>query len=94
MMRMLGLLLLIGSLLMIGSMLVRFGTATVARASDGGENRPAQEPQAVLDLSNGLARTVKYVVVPAALLLLGGVLLRSGRTQERAHELRVETGED
>jgi hypothetical protein len=86
---MLGLVLLVGSLLLIGTMLVRFGTSTVARARAGDHGRNPTEPQAVLEVSNRLARTVKYIVAPAALLLLGSVLLRSGRRDERVHELQV-----
>jgi hypothetical protein len=91
MMRMLGLLLLVGSLLMIGSTLVRFGTSTVVNARDRDHGAAVPEHQVVMDISHGVARTVKYVVVPAALLLLGGVLVRSGRRDDRVHELRAET---
>lgn len=90
---MLGLVLLIGSLLLIGTMLVRFGTSTVARAREGERGPNPTEPQAVLDVSNRLARTVKFLVAPAALLLLGGVLIRSGRRDERVHELHVGVNE-
>lgn len=90
MMRMIGLALLVGSLLLLGVMLVRFGTSSIARARDTESGRVAAEPQAVLDLSERIALTVKYVVAPAALLLLGGALIRSGRRDDRDHELRVE----
>lgn len=91
MVRMVGLILLVGSLIMIGSMLVRFGTSSVASARTG-ESRPdAARHQAVVDVSDDLARTVKYWVVPAGLLLLGGVLLRTGRRDDRMHELNVES---
>jgi membrane-associated PAP2 superfamily phosphatase len=88
---MLGIILLVGSLLMIGSILARFGTSTVANARNrDGDPSPARH-QAVLEVSNSVARTVKYIVVPAGLLLLGGVLMRSGRRDERVHELNVQT---
>jgi len=90
MLRMLGLVLLVGSLLLIGSMLVRFGTSSVVRARAGDGGLPATEPQAVIEVSNRLVSTVKYLVAPAALLLLGGALIRSGRRDDRAHELRVQ----
>lgn len=90
---MLGLVLLVGGLLLIGATLVRFGTSTVARARDGVSGRHPTEPQAVLEVSNQLARTVKYLVAPAALLLLGGALLRGGRRDDRVHELQVEVDE-
>ena len=93
-MRMLGIVLLLGSLLMIGSMLVRFGSTTVVNARGGDAGSPLPEHQAVLDVSQGVSWTVKYVVVPAALLLLGGALVRSGRRDDRVHELRVETEEE
>lgn len=93
MMRMLGLILLLGGLVLIGSMLVRFGTSTVVRAREGGGESQVAEPQAVLEVSNRLVRTVKYLVAPAALLVLGGALIRSGRRDDRVHELRVEVDE-
>lgn len=87
--------LLLGSLVLITVNLVRFGSSTVANA------RPAEqgglrggETNAVLELSDGVARTVKYVVIPAALLLIGGVLVRGGRSDDRVHELRVGAGEE
>ena len=94
MMRMLGLVLLVGSVLLIAATLVRFGSSTVARAREGERGgRPSTEPQAVLEVSDRLARTVKYLVAPAALLLVGGVLLRSARRDERIHELHVDVDE-
>ncbi len=92
-MRMLGLMLLVCSLLLIGAMLVRFGTSTVARAHDGEPGAGGAGPQAVLEVSEQLSRTVKYLVAPAALLLLGGALIRGGRRDDRSHELRVEVDE-
>ncbi|HAV65288.1 MAG TPA: hypothetical protein DCY13_23310 [Verrucomicrobiales bacterium] len=85
--------LLVGSLVLITVNLVRFSSAAVASARHG-ETVGSGENQAVMELSDGVVRTVKYVVVPAALLLLGGVLIRGGRDDDRLHGLRVETGED
>jgi len=90
---MLGIILLAGSLLIIGSMLARLGTATVASARDG-DDIGSPRNQAVIDVGHSVARMVKYVVVPAGLLLLGGVLLRSGRRDDRVHQLNVEAEGD
>lgn len=94
MMRTLGVVLLAVSLLVIAVLVVRVGTATVARARAGETPPLGAQQQAVLDVSQSVARTVKYLVIPAALLLLGGVLIRGGRRDERVHELRVETNDD
>jgi hypothetical protein len=88
---MLGIILLVGSLLTIGSMLARYGTSSVARARDGETKPSPARNQALLEVSDSVARTVKYMVVPAGLLLLGGVLIRGGRRPDRTHELRAET---
>jgi ribosomal protein S12 methylthiotransferase accessory factor YcaO len=94
MMRMLGVLLLAVSLLVIAVMVVRIGTATVAGARAGEPSPQGAQQQAVLEVSQSVTRTVKYLVIPAALLLLAGVLIRGGRRDERVHELRVETSDD
>lgn len=91
MIRTLGLVLLLGSLLLIGALLIRFGSSTVAKASVGHAGITAAEQQAVLEVRHALVRTVKYLVVPAALLLGGSAMIRGGRRDEREHELRAET---
>jgi hypothetical protein len=91
MVRILGLILLVGGLVTIGSMLVRFGTSTEARARSGNPSLDPARRQAVMDVSDEVTRTVKYWVVPAGLLLLGGVLVRGSRRDDRVHELDVET---
>lgn len=84
---------LIGGLLLIMVNVVRLGSATVASAR--GDAMPAGgEAGAVIELSADVARTVKYLVIPAVLLLIGGVLVRSGDEDGRAQELRAATGED
>lgn len=90
MMRILGMILLIGSVILIGINIGRFSSSTVAHARDeqsGGYGHQA----AVLEVSNGVSRTVKFLVIPAALLLIGGVLVNNTRRDDRVHELRAET---
>jgi len=94
MMRTLGLVLLLGGLILIGVLLIRFGSSAVARASIGEPGLGAVEPQAVLEVRHALVRTVKYLVVPAALLLGGSALIRGSRRDEREHELRAETDDE
>jgi hypothetical protein len=93
MMRILGIILLVGSVLLIGINIVRFSSSTVARARDeqsGGYGHQA----AVLEVSDGVSRTVKFIVIPATLLLIGGVLINNTRRDDRVHELHVKTGEE
>ena len=92
--RILGLILLVASLLLIAGSLARYGTATLR----GGQNNAAPatgvDHEALTTASAALARTVKFIVIPGALLLLGGVLLRSSRRDGRIHQLSVETEPD
>ena len=94
MMRILGMILLIGSVLLIGINIVRFSSSTVARARDERPVSGRGHHAAVLEVTDGLSRTVKYLVVPAALLLVGGVLINNTRRDDRIHDLRVETEEE
>jgi len=90
MMRILGMILLVGAVMLIATNIVRVSSGTVASARDD-QGRAGQGRQAaMLEVSNGLVRTVKYLVVPAALLLVGGVLVNNTRRDDRVHELRVE----
>ena len=94
MMRILGMILLIGSVLLIGINIVRFSSSTVARARDDRSSPGQGHHAAVLEVADGLSRTVKYLVVPAALLLVGGVLINNTRRDDRVHDLRVETEDE
>ncbi len=85
--------LLVGSVILIGINIGRFSSSTVARARDeqpGGYGHQV----AVLEVSDGVSRTVKFLVIPAVLLLIGGVLINNTRRDDRVHELRADTGEN
>lgn len=94
MMRILGMILLVGSVILIGINIVRFSSSTVANARDDHPSSGQGHQAAMLEVADGMARTVKFLVVPAALLLVGGVLLSNRRRDDRVHELRATTGED
>jgi len=94
MMRILGMILLLGSVILIGINIVRFSSSTVASARDGQPGAVYGHQSAVLEVSDGVSRTVKFIVIPAALLLIGGVLVNNTRRDDRVHQLRAETGEE
>ena len=94
MLRILGMILLIGSVILIGVNIVRFSSSTVASAREDRSSVGQGHQAAVREVADGLAMTVKYLVVPAALLLIGGVLINNTRRDDRVHELRAETGDD
>lgn len=94
MMRILGMILLLGSVILIAINIVRFSSSTVAKARDDQARSGRGHQTTVLEVADGLSRTVKFIVVPAALLLIGGVLINNTRRDDRVHELRVRTGEE
>lgn len=85
---------LVGSLLLVAGNLARYGTATLVDARDRAAQGAGGNHEALAAVGDGLARTVKFFVIPGALLLLSGVLLRSSRRDDRAHRLTVETEPD
>ena len=85
---------LVGSLLLMAGNLARYGTTTLVRPRDRAAQGAGGNHEALAAVSDGLARTVKFFVIPGALLLLSGVLLRSSRRDDRAHQLSVETETD
>jgi hypothetical protein len=86
--------LLLGSVILIGINIVRFSSSTVARAREDQPGGGYGPQAAVLEVSDGVSRTVKFLVIPAALLLIGGVLINNTRRDDRVHELRAETDEE
>lgn len=84
--------LLVGSVVLIALNIVRFSSSTVASARDGDPSRA--HGTVVFEVTDGVARTVKYLVIPAALLLVGGVLVGSSRRDDRVHQLRVDAEND
>jgi len=86
--------LLIGSVILIGINIGRFSSSTVDRSRDDQPAGGYGSQLAVQEVSDGVSRTVKFLVIPAALLLIGGVLINNTRRDDRIHELRAETGEE
>ena len=93
-MRILGMILLLGSVILLGINIGRFSSSTVASAINGQSVNGHGKQAAVLEVSNGVSRTVKFLVIPATLLLIGGVLVNNTRRDDRVHQLHTKIGED
>lgn len=94
MMRILGMILLLGSVILLGINIGRFSSSTVASASSGQLGNGHGKQAAVLEVSDGVSRTVKFLVIPATLLLIGGVLINNTRRDDRVHQLHANVDED
>lgn len=94
MMRILGMILLLGSVILLGINIGRFSSSTVASASSGQPGNGHGKQAAVLEVSDGVSRTVKFLVIPATLLLIGGVLINNTRRDDRVHQLHANVDED